>query len=432
MKWKLDDFDKLAAGSLAGHLVECGAQVTGGIFTDWYKVPNWANIGFPIVECHPNGDFIVTKPPNTGGLVSKATVSEQLLYEIGDPKQYILPDVVCDFSNVQLTEVEGKSGEAVFVSGARGKPPLSDYKVSATYRDGHRVTAVACVGGPRSKEKAQRTAEEILKRCRSIYQKMTIPDFTSTRIEILGSEHMYGPMSNLPQGSREAVLWLAAHHKDKRALNVLAREVAPAGTGMAPGLTGIVGGRPKPSPVLKLYSFLYPKDQLKIDIYVNGQLKEQYTPPTVPIAELDKDTSEAEHIGDESESSTDKTELIRGSFNYKLEDLAYTRSGDKGNNANIGVIARHEAILPYLRERLTEEAVTQYFSHVFNGETGPNGKFVQRYEVPGVHALNFVLYNSLGGGGIASLRSDPQGKAYGQMFLDFQLTDMPDFSQHLQ
>ncbi|WAQ98434.1 hypothetical protein MAR_022807 [Mya arenaria] len=296
-----------------------------------------------------DGNFVVTKPPKTGGIVSKATVAEQLLYEIGDPACYQLPDVNCDFT-----------------------------QVSATYMDGYRMTAVCCVGGPRSKDKAERTAEAILKRTRAIFKQLKMADFSKVNIEILGSENNYGHNSKLPAGSREAVLWLAVHHPDKRALNILAREIAPAGTGMAPGLTGIVGGRPKVSPVLKLFSFLHDKDDLKIDIAMNGKHVETYTPPKV--------AQEGQSSGSPKQSEVKATGEV------------------------------------HIGQALTEVTVAEYFAHLLEADKGAK---VDRYECPGIHGLNFVLHEALGGGGIASLRSDPQGKAYGQMMLDFEIHDMP-------
>ncbi|KAK2542832.1 hypothetical protein Q9966_003455 [Columba livia] len=162
--WNRDEFDLLAAGSLAGHLIECGAQCTGGIFTDWHAVPDWHNIGFPIVECSSEGDFILSKPPDTGGLISFGTVAEQLVYELGNPQRYLLPDVTCDFSEVSITEIPGFDGGAVKVHGAKGSPPSMFYKVNATYLDGFRATAVCPVGGPKAVQKGKRTAESILQR----------------------------------------------------------------------------------------------------------------------------------------------------------------------------------------------------------------------------------------------------------------------------
>ncbi|XP_074650184.1 uncharacterized protein LOC141905259 [Tubulanus polymorphus] len=413
-KWKPDQYDMLAAGSLAGHLVECGAQSTGGIFTDWDQVNGWENIGFPIVECSADGSFILTKPPNTGGLVSFATAAEQLVYEIGDPKRYVLPDVICDFSQVDIKEIEGLK-DAVQVTGARGYAPSHHYKVCATYADGYRATAVACIGGMRSREKGHKTAQAILKRMRGIYKQLGLKDFQRVNIQILGTTDSYFQenKSSHSKDLKEAVLWIAAHHHEKRALELFAREIASAGTGMAPGLTGIVGGRPKVSPVLHLYSFLYPKDKISVTITLDDSTPESYMPPVIkdgtsPREEVDKPAS---------------VPLQKGDNTYKLVDLAYARSGDKGNSANIGIIARDSAFLPYIREYITEEVVEEFFSHLFN-KTGE--KAVHRYEWPGIDGFNFVLSDVLGGGGVASLRSDPQGKAFAQLLLDYELRNMPN------
>lgn len=412
--WERTDYDLLAAGSLAGHLIECGAQSTGGIFTDWHKVPDWDNMGFPVVECSGDGSFVLSKPPKTGGLVSFGTVAEQLLYEIGDPQRYLLPDVSCDFSRVLIKEVPGVDGGAVRVTGAKGFAPSHDYKVCATYMDGFRATAVCPVGGPRAAAKARRTAESIIKRTKRMFKQLSLEDFSSVNIQTLGAEDTYGANAR-SQESREAVIWMAVHHKQKKALELFAREIAPAGTGMAPGLTGIAGGRPRVSPVLKPFFFLHPKSQLKVDIHVGGELVES-------LSEAEPDTPVQEAPPTPTEDVPD-AELPSGPHSYRLEELAYTRSGDKGDSANIGVVARHPLYFPYLKKHLTSSVVEEYFSHLIQ----PGVKnAVTRYTLPGIHGLNFVLQSSLGGGGVASLRSDPQGKAYGQMLLDLKLRGLPD------
>ncbi|XP_067896619.1 uncharacterized protein lratb.1 isoform X2 [Heterodontus francisci] len=404
---------------LAGHLIECGAQCTGGIFTDWQQVPDWDNIGFPVVECSSDGSFILSKPPKTGGLVSFGTVAEQLVYEIGDPRRYQLPDVVCDFSQVTVLEIPDIEGGAVRVQGARGLPPSDNYKVCATYFDGYRATAVCPVGGSRSVEKGRRTAESILKRMRHIFKQMGLDDFKSVNVQILGSEETYGEQAvKRTDSPREAVIWLAVHHMQKKALELFSREIAPAGTGMAPGLTGIVGGRPKVSPVLKPFFFLHPKQNITIDIFLNGKhvelFKEDFNYPSLPDFE--------ENV---QQKEDDLKDLPIGPCSYRLEELAYTRSGDKGNSVNIGVIARHPLYYPYLRKAVTAKAVEEYFQHLIENEDSGT-RMVTRFDLPGIQGLNFVLRHSLGGGGIASLRSDPQGKAYGQMLLDFRLKGVPD------
>ncbi|KAL5463410.1 hypothetical protein EMCRGX_G032303 [Ephydatia muelleri] len=376
------DLDQLAAGSLAGHLVECGAQVTGGIFTDWSTIHGWDDIGFPIIECDRSGQFIVTKPTESGGRVSIGTVSEQLVYEIGDPSAYLLPDVTCDFTNVCLEEVQE---DVVLVKGARGKSAPQQYKVTATCADGYRALAVCPVVGPNAAQKARKTAEAILKRTRNMFDVLQLGDYSQTHIQILGTESSYGHHAQSSLNPREVVLWLGVRHKQKAALEVFAREIAPAGTGMAPGLTGLVGGRPKVSPVLRLHSFLYPRKELSINILMNGKLVEKFTSEAAIINVQYPETVV---------SPPTSAEPVRGDYEYRVEELAYLRSGDKGDTVNIGVVARNAKALPYLREQLTTHAVKDYFAHLL--ETNST---VERYELPGIGAINFVITKALGGGG---------------------------------
>lgn len=184
---------------------------------------------------------------------------------------------------------------------------------------------------------------------------------------------------------------------------------------MAPGLTAVVSGRPKPSPLLQFFSYLTPKDSIQVEIEMSTGHKETYKPPTVQ-------TSTANLT---SEVKDDKNaDNLSGSHSYKLSELAYLRSGDKGDTCNIGVIARSPEIYPILKARLTDDVIGQYFQHKFS-PPGYKAGFCERYELPGVFALNFVLKNSLGGGGIASLTPDPQGKGYAQQLADLDLQKLP-------
>ncbi|ODN06511.1 hypothetical protein Ocin01_00190 [Orchesella cincta] len=410
-RWDANNFDLMAKGSLAGHLVECGAQATGGIFTDWEQVTGWENNGFPIAVCEPSGDFVITKPKGTGGLVSRGTVAEQLVYEIHDPACYILPDVVCDFSNVCLEETE----DGVRVTGACGRPPTPFYKVGGTYQDGWKCVTACPIIGPNAGEKGHKTANAIIRRCKGIFKLLNLPDFKRVHVQMLGMEESYGSNAR-PVKPREGVMWMSVHHSEKKALEIFAREIASAGTGMAPGLTTLVSGRPKPSPLLNFFSFLTPKENFNIQIELSTGHKETF------VESPNQSAPSSSEPAPTSKASKDESDLT-GTHSYKLSDLAFLRSGDKGDTCNIGVIARTPEIYPILKKHITAAVVHEYFQHKFPpGSTQEN---CQRFELPGVQGLNFVLTNSLGGGGIASLTPDPQGKAFAQQLADYSITGVP-------
>lgn len=396
--WALDDYDKLGQAALAGHIIECGAQCTGGNFTDWESVPGYENMGFPIVEVSADSSFIVTKPDYTGGLVTPATVGEQIVYEIGDPQSYLLPDVIADFSHIKLEQV---AENQVRVTGARGRASTDSYKVSATYPDGNRVTVSFMIGGIDARRKAERVSEAIITKCERVLMMRGAPAYTGKSVEILGTETTYGAHAR-HQDTREVIVKMAVTHPIKEACLFFASEIAQAATGMAPGLTGIVGGRPKATPIIRLWSCLVKKDSVTVEIDLNGERHTVAVPSgsSSPLATPIPAGETAIPTGNETE-----VPLVR---------LAWGRSGDKGNASNIGIIARKPEFLPWIRASITEKTVAEWMAHVLDGDNS----VVTRYELPGMSALNFLLTNALGGGGIASLRIDPQGKAFAQQLLE--------------
>jgi hypothetical protein len=396
--WNENDYDKLAAGSLAGHIIECGTQSTGGNFTDWELVSkDLHEIGYPIVEVSDNGSFICTKSKDTAGMVSFGTVAEQMLYEIGDPQAYILPDVICDFSSVVIEEI---AKDTVKVSGARGYPAPKQYKVCATYSDGFRAGHVCSFVGIDAAKKARTFGEAIFERSKMIMRMMNIADFDETSIEIIGDNSQYSNKSS-NVNNREVVLKFASKHQDIRAVGIMLKESVGMGLATPPGLSGFVGGRPKPSPIVRLFSFLIDKDQINVTID-NGT--SQYEIKSSSSKEFNLNSIKkpsAPNFEDATDKLTD-VPLIR---------VAYGRSGDKGNKANIGIIARDPKFYPAICNFLDEKVVKDCFSNFLEGS-------VERYFLPGSNSINFILNDVLGGGGPASLRNDPQGKAYAQILLD--------------
>lgn len=405
--WTPGELDRLAQGSLAGHVIECGVQATGGLATDWRRVERgYADMGFPIVECEPDGGFTVTKPGGTGGLVAPETIGEQIAYEVHDPARYVLPDVVCDFTQVRLA---GVGPDRVRVTGARGLPPPADYKASITYADGHRLQATLLIVGHDARAKAERVGAAILERVERINQGRGLGRFRATSIEALGSERYLGAASRAA-GTREVVLAIGAAHDQEAALATLAREIAPAATSMVQSITGFAGGRPSASPVVRLASCLVPRPLVVPIVELGGALVE--LPASEPAAPGPMPEPDPEPV---PEPAAAPAAIAPGpTRTVPLRWLARGRSGDKGNTANIGILARSPELVPVLRAQLTADRVKQFLAHLVLGE-------VRRHEWPGLSGWNFVCKDALGGGGIASLRFDPQGKALAQILLELPI-----------
>ena len=408
--WSWDDYDKLAQAALAGHVIECGAQCTGGNFTDWYLVPDFSDISYPIAEVSADGAVDIVIPPATGGLVTVGTVGEQLLYEIGDPANYLLPDVSCDFTEVSITET-GK--DRVQLRGAKGRAPGASYKICATYVDGYRLLNSAFMAGPRSAEKARTSFNAWVERTRRVFEQRGWGDYRDVSIQVVGAEDTYGPHGRQAD-TREVMAKYGLHHDNPQALNFASNEMAYLGTSGTPGISGFNLGRVRPTPLMRIHSALVDKSLVPVCVQLGDKLLHEkcYERSTVSEPSAGKAYAQTDLIP----FNVIEPSVVPADdwVDVPLEQLAFTRSGDKGDNANVGVIAREPVFVPYLYNQLTAEAVAEYLAHIVKGE-------VTRFDVPGLHGFNFLMTKALGGGGSASIVIDPQGKTLGQMLLSMPI-----------
>jgi hypothetical protein len=405
--WTAEDYDLLAAGTLAGHLLECGAQVSGGTFTDWESVPDWENVGFPIGECSADGTLVITKPAGTGGLVSIGTVAEQLLYEVSDPADYIVTDVRCDFSRVVLEQL---GPHRVRVSGAHGSAPTESYKACITHEGGWRAIAYQPIIGEQAGAKAERQAAALFARTRRLLAARELPDFTATACIVIGAERSFGAHAQ-PGGAREVICKLVADHPQKPGAELFAREQWMAISGMAVGTS--INLATHVLPVTGLFLCLIPKSTLAPRLIMGEQvqtLPDRHGRAAGPPA--------AAPVGPQPTPPA-------GAETVQLRQLAFVRSGDKGRLFNVAVIARHPDYLPWLRAALTAAAVGEWYRHL--RVAGPPR--VDRFEAPGLHALNFVVHDALEGGINASTQLDPAAKGMGQMLLRFPIALPPALAQ---
>lgn len=257
--WKTTEYDKLAGGLVAAHMIECGVQVSGGISTDWLEVPSPADMGFPFVEVEQDGTFVVTKPDGTGGCVTEQTVKEQLLYEIGDPERYLTPEATVSFRDI---EVRQEGTDRVRLWGFRGSAPPSTYKVSASYRDGFWAQGTLTIFGRDALEKAERCGRIVQERVRRAGY-----DLEGFEVESLGSGACAPGV--LPATELlETVLRIAVRDSREEAVERFCRELTPLVTSGPQGLTGFSAGRPRPSPVFGYWPCLIPRDMVSVDVEI--------------------------------------------------------------------------------------------------------------------------------------------------------------------
>ncbi|USG62470.1 DUF1446 domain-containing protein [Sneathiella marina] len=401
--WSRNDYDALSGGSLAGHILECGPQATGGNYTDWEEMADSLHdAGYPIADISKDGAFVVGKPDNSGGAVTTGTVGEQMLYEIGDPQAYILPDVICDFSQVELIQL---GNNRVSVTGAKGRAAPANYKASATFYDGWRIATVWFFIGENAAAKARSFADATLQRARNKLRAQNIADFDEVLTEVMGDESHYGAAAK-NTGSREVTLKIAVKHQDPQSTSLVLKEGSGLALAAPPGLALFSGSRPKPSPVVRLFSLLIAKKDVPVSVCLNGE--------THTVNEMDSDAIDTNQTCIPEQPETNLPELTLSMQKVPLIKLALGRSGDKGNKANIGIFPRSAEFAPWIWQVLTSQEIAERFSHFLQT---PKENSVDRYFLPGTNAMNFVLHDVLGGGGIASLRNDPQGKCYAQILL---------------
>jgi len=390
--WAPDDWDRLAAGIVAGHIVECGAQATGGNFTDWRRVGHYESIGYPVLEVSADGSFVVTKHPGTGGAVTVRTVKEQLVYEMGDPRSYITPDVVADFGTIRL-EQAGK--DRVRVWGVRGRAAPASLKVSASYLDGWKASGTLIISAPEAAEKARAFA--------AIFWKRLGLSFAACHTELIGHSACWGPLAP-PVEAPEVLLRLSVRDSERSKIEQFAKLVPAVILSGPPGVA-VTGGRPQAQEVVAYWPALAPRDKLK-PLLVTRDGERALDWPT-PLAQPQRPAAMPRPKWPRAKGSPKRVRV-------PLAALAHGRSGDKGDTCNIGVIARAPEIYPWLKRALSANLVKRRFKGICLGR-------VERHEVPNLWALNFLLHESLGGGGTVSLRLDAQGKTLSHALLALEV-----------
>lgn len=398
---KQHSLDQLASASLAGHVIECGCQAIGGNYTDWRTSAasphgGWANMGYPILTYNEDNSFFISKPDKTGGIVNCQSVCEQILYEVLDPENYVLPDVVVDMSQVRLEQAD--TG-VVLVRGAKGKPPTPWLKCTAVEQKGFRLTVDMLVCGEEAESKANALGKAIIDRTNALASAR----FSGAKISpgdseviLIGGEYSLGQSGKQPE-RREIVLRVAARHKNRSVLDILSKESAPFLTNSCPGICLLTSGRPKTSPNFAASSVLVHRSKVRPQVHHGTKQKVIDVPLFV---EGCKDVIPAKtHV--QATKPLPQGSSQNSSSLVKLHSIAIGRSGDKGDTANIAIIARDPSFYPYILEQVTPDVIFSKFRHFIAA-----GGTVTRFEVPGVHAVNFVLTKSLGGGGLSSLRLD--------------------------
>jgi len=397
--WDPRDWDKIASGMVAGHMLECGSQITGGNFSDWETVPSFDEIGYPIVEVSPDGSFVLTKHEKSGGLVSIDTVREQLFYEMGNPKAYITPDVVVDFSSIEIAPA-GKN--RVKVIRVKGHAPTPFYKVSMAYRDGFKSVGSIMISGPNARAKAEKFSEIFWNRLGS--------EYLEKGTEYIGWNACHRSMGHALDGN-EILLRLGARAKDEKALQQFGKLIPSLILSGPPGVA-VIGGVPKAQEVVSYWPALMDKNLIhpQVSLWADGKVIENKTIKSVPLGDFEPPVDDVQVALKPNLSLSDSLKHNAHIEDVPLYRIALARSGDKGDMANVGVLARSPKAYEFLCEYLTAQTLKNWFQELCLGK-------VTRYRLDRLRGLNFLLDEALGGGGTMTLRTDAQGKTFSQALL---------------
>jgi hypothetical protein len=397
--WAMDDWDRLAAGIVAGHIIECGAQGSGGNITDWQDVPSFHDIGYPIIAMERSGEFTVTKHPRTGGLVAEKSVKEQLVYEMGDPAQYISPDGVAFFNTIRVRD-EGR--DRVRISGVRGGPAPAMFKVSMAYDDGWKAEGEVLISGPGVAAKAEAVTE--------IFWRKVGHTFDKTSTALVGAGSIW-PERLADYEPNEAYLRFGVCDHDLAKINAFSKALPALILAGPSGMAVSTRGRPRPQQVVAYWPALMRRDGVVAKVLtLAADGAEDFQEIHFPLRGAGGEPVRS----DEPRAARPAFKAAGNLKSVPLRRLCYARSGDKGDTCNIGVLARSPRIYAWLLRNLTAGVVKRFFKGQVHGR-------VTRFELDNLEGLNFLLEGSLGGGGTTSLLVDPQGKTLSQALLELEV-----------
>ncbi|HTA03460.1 MAG TPA: acyclic terpene utilization AtuA family protein [Streptosporangiaceae bacterium] len=395
--WQRDDFDALAGGVLAGHVIECGPQATGGNYSFIDEIANRRYPGFPIAEVAADGSSVITKHPGTGGLVSVGTVTAQLLYELAEPA-YANPDVIAHFDTAVLTP-DGK--DRVRISGTRGSPPPSTAKVAMNLLGGYRNTMTLVLTGLDIEEKARWARQELFEVLGGEEQ------FEETDVRLLRFDKPDAPTN--PEAT--AHLRITVKDADPRKVG---RRFANATMELALG--GYAGFHTTTPPTSETAFGVYWPALVPADVVEHAVVLPDGTTQVIPPAPAEHAASETRPAGRPQPAAD--ADLAGPTSRVPLGLVCGARSGDKGGNANVGFWTRDPSAFPWLRAYLTVDRLRELLPEAAELE-------IRRFELPNLSALNFVIVGLLGAGVAASTRPDPQAKGLGE-YLRSRLVDVPE------